>query len=156
MMSVIMCNLPIPLYAQSQSIQDSSTKTTSSNQNNLVKVSSSFAVEVTNQTLKTKEGMLRNAVIGFLTSGPNVLKLSPTDQTVVKTKIVNQIANATQNVEGIEATNVVIGVEVSKALRTIVSSFKGPNQSSTVAIETYSTCKPSAKLISCENTVTLK
>ncbi len=114
-------------------------------------------MQVSNQSLKTKDGMLRSSVINFLNSGPNVLKTPETAQPDVKSKIVNQINNDTQSVEGSEATNAIIGVEVTKALKSLVSSSDKPNQSSIVTIQTSSTCKPlTVKSISCENTVTIK
>ena len=122
---------------------------------NVVKVSSSVAVDVSNSTLKIKDGMLRSAVSSFLNSGPNVLKTSVTNQPLVKTKIDNKINNVTQSVQGAEATNAIIGVEVSKALKTLVLSFG--NSTGVVTVDTSSTCKPSAsKSISCDNTVTIK
>jgi hypothetical protein len=142
-----------PAYAQS--MPTNSLKTTPS-QNNTVTVSSSFSVGLSNQTIKIKDGMLRSAVIGFLTSGPNVLKMSPTDQPVVRTKIVNQISNATQSVQGVEATNAIVGVELSKALKILVGSTTKPNQSVVVTIETSSTCKPLGSMVTCDNTVNIQ
>lgn len=123
----------------------------------VVSVSSSVTVQVSNETLKIKDGMLRSAVGNFLNSGPNVLKTTETDQPQVKSKISNEINNDTQNVQGIEATNAIIGVEVSKALRTAVSNSEKPGQAAIVTIQTSSTCKPfTVKAISCDNTVTIK
>ena len=42
----------------------------------------------------------------------------------------------------LEATNAIIGVEVSKALKTLVMSSDKPNQNEIVTIQTSSTCKP--------------
>ena len=81
-------------------IASSSSKTTPDNQNSVVSVSASVTVQVGNQTLKAKDGMLRSSIINFLSSGPNVLKTPETDQPDVKSKIVNQINNVTQNVQG--------------------------------------------------------
>ncbi len=151
-LSTFLLYLIMPVYGQSQSSTTSATKAGDS-----VSVSASVTVQVTNESLKTKDGMLRSSVISFLNSGPNVLKTLATDQPIVKTKIVNQINNVTQSVQGLDATNAIIGIEVSKALKTIVSSTDKSNQEGTVAIQTSSTCKPmNTKAISCDNTVTIK
>ncbi len=152
-LSIYVWQFPVGVYAQTQS----SSKTISDNVNSAVSVSASVTVQVGNQTLKAKDGMLRSSIINFLSSGPNVLKTPETDQPNVKSKIVNQINNVTQNVQGLEATNAIIGVEVSKALKTLVASSDKPNQNEIVTIQTSSTCKPlTVKSISCENTVTIK
>lgn len=125
--------------------------------NNIVSVSASVSVQVSNETIKTKESMLRSAVVNFLTSGPNVLKTSETDLPNIKTKVVNQVNNDTQSIEGSEATNAIVGVEVSKALKTIVASTEKSAPIKSVTIQTSSTCKPSAvKSIACDNVVTIK
>jgi hypothetical protein len=154
-LSLCMSYFSVSTYGQSQEIANSSSKTTSDN--SVISVSASVTVQVSNESLKSKEGMLRSSVISFLNSGPNVLKTPESNQPDVKTKIVNQINNDTQSVQGLEATNAIIGVEVSKALRSLVSSSDKPNQNAIVTIQTSSTCKPLAiKSISCENTVTIK
>ena len=122
-LSTSLLYLSMPVYGQSQSATTSATKAGDS-----VSVSASVTVQVTNESLKTKDGMLRSSVISFLNSGPNVLKTVATDQPIVKTKIVNQINNVTQSVQGLDATNAIIGIEVSKALKTIVSSTDKSNQ----------------------------
>ncbi len=122
-LSTSLLYLSMPVYGQSQSATTSATKAGDS-----VSVSASVTVQVTNESLKTKDGMLRISVISFLNSGPNVLKTVATDQPIVKTKIVNQINNVTQSVQGLDATNAIIGIEVSKALKTIVSSTDKSNQ----------------------------
>lgn len=154
-MSISFSSFPIAVYGQAQTGTSGSSK--ASNANSVVSVSSSVSVPVSNDTLKAKDGMLRTAVNSFLNSGPNVLKASPNDQPSVKTKIVNEINNATQNVEGIEATNAIVGIEVSKALRSEVSANTNPAQSSIITIQTSSTCKPTvSKSIICDNIVTIK
>ena len=125
--------------------------------NNVVSVSASVSVQVSNETIKAKESMLRSAVVNFLTSGPNVLKTSESDLPNIKTKVVNQINNATQSIEGSEATNAIVGVEISKALKTIVASTGKPAPIKPVTIQTSSTCKPSTvNLLACDNVVTIK
>jgi hypothetical protein len=121
-----------------------------------VKVSATANVDVSNSTLDAKDKMLRTAVTGFLTFGPNVLKANPSDQPVVKTKIFNKLTNTTQTVEGIEATNAVIAVEITKALEGSIASSVKANQSSIVTLETTSTCNPINLEISCENSVSIK
>lgn len=126
-------------------------------ENSIVSVSASVTVQVTNESLKAKDGMLRSSVFGFLNSGAGILKTSVSDQPTIKTKISNQVNNATQSVEGAEATNAIIGVEISKALRTVVSSSDKPNQTASVTIETTSKCKPvQIGSILCENSVKIK
>lgn len=155
-LSLGMSYYSVNAYGQSQGTQGSS-KTTTDNGNSVVSVSASVTVQVANQSLKTKDGMLRSSVISFLNSGPNVLKTPETDPPDVKTKIINQINNDTQSVQGLEATNAIIGVEVSKALKSLVSTSDKPNQNAIVTIQTSSTCKPlSVKSITCDNTVTIK
>lgn len=125
--------------------------------NNAVSVSATLTIEISNETLKTKDGMLRYSVVGFLNSGPNVLKTSNADEVVVKTKISNRINNDTQNVEGAEATTAIIGVEIGKALKTLVSSSDRPNQTAIVTVQTSSVCKPSTgSTLMCDNVVNIK
>lgn len=143
--------------AQSESSANFSSKIASDNASAGVTVSATASIAVSNATLTTKDKMLRNAVIGFLISGPNVLKITPTDEPVVQTKITNKINNTTQSVQGMEATNAIIGVEVSKALHSLISSSGKLNQTAILVVETSSKCKPSqVNLILCENTVTLR
>ena len=133
------------------------TSSTLTSGGNEVTVSATASVQVSNATLETKDRLLKNAILDLLTSGPNMLKATPTEQPAVKTKITNQVSNTTQSVEGIEATNAIVGVELTKALKNLVLSTSQPNQTSMVTIITSSTCKPSSvNLISCENTVNLK
>jgi hypothetical protein len=144
-------------YAQLQSAIDGAPDgSLSSNVTDSVLVEASAVIEVNNSTLQAKEKMLRTAIVNFLTSGPNALKAMPEDQPIVKTKIVNQINNATQSVEGIEATNAIIGVEISKMLRTVLSSSNQQNKNAIVIMQTSSTCSPINVEISCENTVIMK
>lgn len=142
-------------YVQAQLSPNMGSKIKSGNATSVL-VSSSVSVPVSNETLKSKEGLLRSAVINFLNSGPNVLKSSPTDQPAVKSKIANQISKDTQNVEGIEATNAIIGVEVAKALKQLISAGTDPNQTSVISIDTTSKCTPTNTLISCDNSVTIR
>ncbi len=154
--SLLILTLSASVYGQSQLTSDTS-KVFSGNGTNIASVSASVAVQVSNETLKTKETMLRGAVVNFLNSGPNILKTSSDDQPMVKTKITNDVNKATQNVEGIEATNAVINVEISKALRTTVSSPNQQSQPSIVTVQTSSKCTLSnSNLTSCVNTVTIK
>lgn len=143
---------PIAVHAQSQS--SGASPSTSASGNNGASVTTSVTVEVKNETLKIKNGILTSALNGFLNSAPDVLMTSDNDQVVVKTKIENQINNNTQNVQGTDATNAIIGVEITKALKSLVSSSGKSNQTAFVTIESSSTCKPSTtNLISCENTI---
>ena len=142
-------------FSQSQSTNVS--KMAPVSEKSIVTVSSSVTVDVHNQTIKTKEATLKSAVIGFLNSGPNVLKTSDGYQVGTKTKISNQINNSTQSVEGIEATNAIIGVEIGKALKSTVARGSQSNQSDTITVATSSTCKPVAdKSIACDNIITIK
>lgn len=135
-------------YAQSSLGNFSNTSTNSSG---VVSVASTVIVSVSNETLKDKVDMLRSAVSTFLNAGVNVLKVSQSEQPTIKTKISNLINKDNQNVEGVEATNAIVGVELNKALRTVISS------GGLITVQTISTCKPSSvDLISCENVVTLK
>lgn len=156
-MSITVLAFSGPINGQAQPTGSTPPNQVMSNTNSVVSVSSSVTVQVSNDSLKAKDGMLRSAVSSFLNSGPNVLKTSPSDQPVVKSKISNLISNDTQSVEGIEATNAIVAVEVSKAIKTAVSTSDKPGQSAMVTIQTSSTCKPLAtKSISCDNTVTIK
>jgi hypothetical protein len=97
--------------------------------------------------------MLRSAVISFLNSGANALKIPEEVATAIKTKIANQISNMTQNVEGSEATNAIVGVEITKALKNLVSS----KSSGTVTVDASSNCKAlTDNIFSCDNTVSIK
>jgi hypothetical protein len=140
--------------ANAQIQQGLSSSTNTLNQSSLVLLNASVSVPISNETIKIKEGMLRSAVISLLNSVANVLKGSDADVPVVKTQIINQINNAIQDIQGTEATNAIIGVEINKALRGKISTS---NQSSMITIDTSSNCKPSDdKIISCENSVTIR
>lgn len=141
-------------FAQSQTDQMGPKGTTGNATS--VSVSSSINLQVSNETVKSKEVLLRGSIVNFLNSGPNVLKTSNDGQTVVKSKIENKINSDTQNVEGIEATNAIISVEIGKALKTLVSSSNQPNQTEVITIKTSSTCTPSnPNTISCVNSVAI-
>ena len=128
-----------------------------SNENSSVSVSAIVKVQITNETFKAKDGILKSAVGGLLNSGANILKTPGSVDPVTKSKIVNLINNVTQNVQGTEATNAIIGVEISKALKTANMTSDKPHQTAIVTVESLSNCKPStANMISCENTVTIK
>jgi hypothetical protein len=143
------------IYGQSQNLTTSSFKTTSDNVNEIVSFSASITLQVSNETLKPREGVLKSAVVTFLNSGPNVFKAN--DQAIVKTEIVNQINNATQSVQGTEATNAIIGVEITKALKTLITFENQSSQNPMITVEASSTCKPSAEeLLSCENAIGIK
>jgi len=121
-----------------------------------ISVSASVTIPVANQTMKSNEATLRSALTGFLNSGQNVLKTSDALQVNTKTKITNQLNNATQSVEGIEATNAIVGVEVGKAIRTAIASNQ-QDASALVTIAILSNCKPSSSnIIFCDNTVSIK
>lgn len=154
--SITICHIPGVIFAQTLPAVDNSSKMTSDIGKSVVSVNASVTVQVSNQTLKIREGMLRSSVVSLINSGSNVFKTSDSDQSIIKSKIVNEINNATQSVQGIEATNAIIGVEISKALKSVVSTTGKLNQAAIVTIETLSTCKPlTVKSISCENTITI-
>jgi hypothetical protein len=113
-------------------------------------------VPVSNQTITTTEGKLRSAVVSSLNAGPNVLKTSENAQANTKSKITNQINNATQIVEGIEATNAIVGVEIGKSLRSVISENSQKTQAPLVTVTTSSSCKPAGTTVSCENTISIK
>jgi len=101
--------------------------------------------------------VLRSTVFSLLNSHTIGLATADCDQSIVKTKITNEINNESQNVEGADATDAIIGVEINKSLKYVVSSLKMPNQTTTVTAETYNACKRIAlKSVLCENTIKLK
>jgi hypothetical protein len=155
--SLSISHFPETIYAQSQSAEDSSSGTTPSDGNNMVSVTASITMQVSNETAKVREGVLRSAVVGLFNSGVGILKTSDSTELITKTKITNQINNTTQSVEGIEATNAVIGVEISKALRSVVSLLNNTGQTDTISLDISSACKPAGvKVTSCENSVIIK
>ena len=144
-------------YAYSQSTPGGSSKMILGAENSVVSVSASVTVGITNQTLENKFSMLRNAVFSFLNSGPDILKTSDGDRLIIKTKISDQINNSTQNVEGTDAAYAILGVEINRALQSVLSTSVPSNQSAIVTIDTTSVCKPSPiKTVSCENTIKIK
>lgn len=152
-LSLFFCPFPTTIYAQSESREDSSSRTTGA-ANDVVSVSASITVQVANETLKLKEGTVRSAIVGLFNSGLGILKTSDSDQPISKTKITNQISNTTQSVEGTEATYAVIGVEISKAFKSVISSS---NNTGSVTLELSSTCKPAGvKMTSCDNSLDIK
>lgn len=153
--SLCSCNISKSTYGQIVDTKPSAEKTSEAGEN-VVSVNSKVSVQVRNETLQVKEKMLRSAVFSFLNSGPTILKTSESDQLITKTKVVNQINNATQSVEGIEASNAIIGVEIGKALRTLVSSQNNSTNIGTIILGISSTCKPaSALVVSCDNTISI-
>jgi hypothetical protein len=156
LLSNIICLFPGAIYAQIPS-KTAVTSNTASESEGVVSVTATVSVKVSNGTLENQEKMLRNSVITFISSGANVLKSSPTVAPNVNTKINNNVNNVTQIVQGIEATNAVVAVEISKALKTVISSSTDTNQTGDITIGTTSTCRPIVlKSITCENTVTIK
>ena len=155
-LSISVWHFPAISYAQSQNLTNTLSKTTPTEQKISVSVSSSVTLPVTNQTFKTNQGTLRSAVLDLLNAGPDVLKSSDGNQLAMQTKITNQINNDTQVVQGQEATNAIIGVEINKGLTSTISS-KNQTQGGVITVQTSSTCKPSAGTsVSCQNTVTIK
>jgi hypothetical protein len=129
----------------------------SSNEKNSVSISSSIRVQVTNETLKAKDGVLRSAVGDLVSSGNNILKTPEGKDPITNSKIDNLISNDTQNVQGTDATNAILGIEISKAIKTANATSDKPNRTAVVPVDTLSNCKRSAiNRISCENTVTIK
>ena len=123
---------------------------------NIISVNASITVDVSNDTYKAKSAMLTSAVTNFLNSGPNVLKTDPSSKALVQSKILNQFVNNTQTLEGTEATNAIIGVEINKAMRSVISSLSNSNQTSTVRIDTFTRCMTLALGTSCSNTIMIK
>jgi hypothetical protein len=165
-LAVSVSHFPLDLQAQFQNsvkkqtssgnTNNTSGNTNSTSGNSVVSVSSSIAIPVSNQTSKMSETTLKSSVTSFLNSGPNVLKTSDA-RISSNTKIINKINNDTQNVQGGEATSAIVGVEISKALKTIVPPTSQQNKASLITITTSSTCKPSsASVIACDNTVEIK
>lgn len=154
-LSMFMWQIPLVIvHAQPQATTGLSPIITPIKQSTVISVNSSITAEVTNETLKAKNDILRSAVFNLLNSGPNILKTPGGDQPPIKTKIINRINNDSQNVEGIEASNAIIGVEINKALKSITSALDKSIQDGIVTIETSSICNP-VKSISCVNLVTL-
>jgi hypothetical protein len=126
-------------------------------EDSMVSLNASIRVEVDNQSLKTKNVMLGSAVVALLSTGQAVLKTPDSSQPIVKTQINNQINNSTQSVEGTEATNAILGIELLKALNTVNSSSYNQNEPGVITVDTSSTCEPSVMdLISCDNSIIMK
>ena len=155
-LAISVCISPVGIYAQSQLTPNPQSKMISASGSSVVTVSLSVTVPVSNQTIKTNEGTLKSAIIGLLNSGPNIFKTSDNFQVSTKTKIANQINNATQNVEGIEATNAIVGVEIGKALRSVISPTSKQNYTALITVMASSTCKPASGAISCDNAISMK
>jgi hypothetical protein len=159
--------LPWITYAQAQITSNSSNNlpgsavsVSSNSSNNLpgsaVSVSSTVSIQVSNITIKTDEATLKSAITGFLNSGPSIFKTSESYQLNASTQISNEIDGTKHTVQGMEATNAIVGVELSKGLRNLVSSVP-QNQTNTITVGTSSACKPSApNIISCANEVVIK
>ena len=130
------------IYAQLKSAGNSSTPVTPGNVKNIASISSTITLNVSNETLKVRESTLKSAVVNLLNSVPNILKTSDSDQAVTKTKITNQRNNSTQNVEGREASNAIVAVEITKALRTIISTTNKPMQTGIVTLTETSASTP--------------
>ena len=92
-LSVSIWHLPGPAYAQLRPAASSSLQNTS-------EVNGSLTVQVKNETIS---GVLTPTVFNLINSGPSIFKTSDSDKIIMKTKIDNQINNATQNVEGTDA-----------------------------------------------------
>lgn len=83
------------IYAQSDFIKDDSSITTSRVGNNVVSVAANIAIQVSNETLKAKEGSTRAAVAGLFNPGVNTLKTLSSGESITKTKVINHINNTT-------------------------------------------------------------
>ena len=135
---------------------DSPSTTTSGNDNAIVLVNSNITVPVMFDTINTKGGALTSSIMAFVNLGPDVLMGSDSGLPNIKMKIDNEVDNITQTVRGTKSINAIMGVEITKALASIVSLL-AENQTDTITIETFSVCKPSvAKSDSCDNAVTIK
>jgi hypothetical protein len=150
--------LVLPLFTSdlNQSVYSQTTVTNNSSTNgDKSQISASISLHIRNETLQVKIDSLWAAVVGFLNSGPNLLKVSATTDPIVKTIITNIINNTTQTVEGVEATNAVLSVEITRALRTVNSSLGV--SSNVVTVDTTSLCNPSGdNSIACQNNVTIE
>jgi hypothetical protein len=154
-LSLTLWHLPATSYAQLQ-IPTNTSKTTPVEKNISVSVSSTVTLPVTNQSFRTNQGTLKSAAIDLINAGPNVLKTSDENKITMQTKITNQINNDTQVVQGVEATNAILGVEINKGLTHIVSATN-QTQGGIVTLQISSTCKPSAaNSIICDNTLVIK
>ncbi len=143
-LSVAIGHLPGSVYGQSP---PSTVKNTS-------QVSSSLTVQVSNETII---GVLTPAVFNLIYSGASIFKTSDSDKLIMKTKIDNQINNATQNVEGTDAANAIIGIEIGRAVRSVISPTADKHQTGPITIDTSSICKLMAvKSITCDNSVKIK
>lgn len=150
MFSFIGLQLPPLGYAQLQPIA------TSASGKDLVSVNATVTLDVGNDTYKTRTGILTSAVVNFLKSGPNILTMSGSINTVVKTQIVNQINNSTQSLEGTEATNAIVGVEIGGAIKSLISSLDKPNQTAIVSIDIFTKCAPLGSSANCFNNIMIK
>lgn len=160
LISILVLAFSLSEYANAQIVPPTnSTNSTGSAEatGNIASVRSSVAIQVTNSTMKTNEATLKSAINSFLNAGADVLKTSDSYQLNIQTKIVNQITNATQNVQGTEATNAIVGVELGKALKTVTSPSDLQKSAAVIRVETASTCKDSAgNFINCDNSITIK
>ena len=75
-----------------------------------------ITLPVPSETINTKGGVSTSSIMAFLYLGPDVLKAPDSNLPNVKMKIDNEVDNVTQIVEGTKSTNVVMRVEISKAL----------------------------------------
>jgi hypothetical protein len=156
-LSLCLWHFPAISYAQFHNPTNTPSNTTPVEQNVLVSVNSTVTLPVTNQTFKSNQGTLRSVTIDLINAGPDVLKTSDENKITIQTKITNHINNDTQVVQGVEATNAIIGVEINKGLTGIVSSTHNQSQGGIVTIQISSTCKQTAaNSIFCENTLVLK
>lgn len=145
-LSLFFWSSPGMVYSQVQ-------QTAKSSLQNTAKVTASMMVQVRNETIS---GVLTPAIFNLINSGPSIFKISDSDQLITKTRIDNRINNATQNVEGTDAAYAIIGIEIGRAVKSLISADKH-NQTAIITIEASAMCNLVAvKFTSCENTVAIK
>lgn len=125
---------------QSQFSVDDNTVMTSENKAKMILANSSISLKVRNDTQATDYGRLKDTVISFLNLHSGITMTSDCEDARVKTTISNEINDEIQYLEGSETANAIVGVEITKALKSLVSS-DGTIETVSVTIKLSSSCE---------------
>lgn len=147
-------NAIISVHGPLKSMQNFS-KLSPQNVSNSISVNSSMNVKVNNETIKSVTASLKSFISNILGSRDTEPSTEKCNHVIIKTKVFNQINNESQYVEGYEETDLITDLEISKALKSAVSSTELPWAN--VTTEITSMCnRDDFKGISCENFIVLK
>ena len=125
------------------------------NQNTGEIVDTKYIIKANKDRMKAKQSSITSSLASLLMAVTRLAKDNINDTVNITAKISNQINtnNETQLLEGIDTINLVIGAEISKAIKTI-SDTNNDTQQLTLTIDTAIRCDntSSPRIVECEDT----